>query len=256
MKIGRAYYVGGNYKSADSVFNIVVKMKPDYLPAYTNIANTYAKMEGDPKKGLARPKFEKLLQMASSDSIKNSGEISDACQYLAFHYMLNENFTKTRAYYNRMINVNPNDKESMTKGYSGLAQLDIRLTGTEKTVEGRLANIARAKESLNKILSFDPDNETAKTSLKWVQDYEKQIIAGINPNELKGSVRNAGGQPIANASVRIKDTAAETYTNSLGVFKFEIPQASESLLVSAPGYKTKEIPIVRPLKALIVILEQ
>jgi tetratricopeptide (TPR) repeat protein len=256
MKIGRAYYVGENYKSADSVFNVVTKMQPDYLPAYVNIANTYVKMEGDPKKGMARPKFEKVLSVASQDSIKNANEISDACQYLAFHYVLNENYNKTRAYYSRMINLDPNNKEIKTKGYNGLAQLDARLASGEKTSEGRLAYIAKAKENLNKILAYDPENEVAKKSMAWILEFEKQIIAGINPNELKGTVRNTSGQAIPNASVRIKDTAAETYTNSLGAFKFEIPQASEALVVSAPGYKTKEIPITRPLKATIIVLEQ
>lgn len=256
MRIGRAYYVGEKYKSADSIFNIVLKMQPDYLPAYVNIANTYSKIEGDPKKGLARPKFEKLLSVASKDSIKNADEITDACQYLAFHYLLNENYTKTRAYYTRLVNLDPNNKETKTKGYNGLAQLDTRLTTSEKTVEGRLAYIAKAKESYNKILAYDPNNEIVKKSLTYVQDYEKQIIAGINPNELKGTVRNTTGQGIPNASVRVKDTAAETYTNALGVFKFEIPQASEALIVSAPGYKTKEVPVTRPLKATIIVLEQ
>ncbi len=34
MQIGRAYYNGEKYKSADSVFNIVLKKSPDYVPAY------------------------------------------------------------------------------------------------------------------------------------------------------------------------------------------------------------------------------
>jgi hypothetical protein len=155
-----------------------------------------------------------------------------------------------------MVNLDPNNKETKTKGYNGLAQLDTRLTTTEKTVEGRLASIAKAKDSYNKILAYDPNNDVVKKSLAYVQDYEKQIIAGINPNELKGTVRNAAGQGIPNASIRVKDTAAETYTNALGAFKFEIPQSSEALIVSAPGFKSKEVAVTRPLKATIIVLEQ
>ncbi len=37
MQVGRAYYNGEKYKSADSIFNIVLKKTPDYLPAYVCI---------------------------------------------------------------------------------------------------------------------------------------------------------------------------------------------------------------------------
>ncbi len=39
-------------------------------------------------------------------------------------------------------------------------------------------------------------------------------------------------------------------------FKFEIPQASEALVITAPGYKSKEVPVVRPLKPVSVVLEK
>jgi hypothetical protein len=92
--------------------------------------------------------------------------------------------------------------------------------------------------------------------LKYIQDYEASVRKGINPNELKGTVKSADGQPLANASVRVKDTAAETYTNVKGEFKFEIPQASEALIISARGFKAKEIPVTRPLRPVNIVLEQ
>ena len=37
-------------------------------------------------------------------------------------------------------------------------------------------------------------------------------------------LKNAAGQPIAYASIRVKDTAAENLSNAKGEFKFEIPR--------------------------------
>ncbi len=256
MQVGRAYYVGGNFKAADSIFNIVIGIQSDYLPAHLYIARAYSKMEADPKEGLAKSKFEKVIQIASVDSLKNESEMIEAFTYLAYHYLLNDDYGKAREYYSRMIELNPNNMENKTRGYSGLSQIDIRMAVNEKTLEGKLPYLARAEENLKKILAYDPENEVTKSSLKWTQDYEASIRKGINPNELKGFVRSSSGQPIANASVRIKDTAAETYTNTKGEFKFEIPQASEALIISAPGFQTKEIPITRPLKPLTIILEK
>ena len=256
MQVGRDYYVGENYKSADSIFNIVLKMSPDYLPAYVFIARTYSKMETDAKTGLARPKFEKVIEKASVDSVKNAKDLVEAFNYLGYHYMQNENYSRAKEYYNRMITLDANNKEFKIQGYNGLANVDLKSLGNEKTLEGRLPYLAKAQESYNKILGIDPNNESAKNMLNYLQTLDKQIKAGINPNELKGIVKDAAGQPVANASIRVKDTAAETYTNAKGEFKFEIPMASEALIISATGFKPKEIPVQRPLHAISIVLER
>ena len=68
----------------------------------------------------------------------------------------------------------------------------------------------------------------------------------INPNELRGVITSSSGQPINGASVRVKDTAAETITNARGEFRFEIPTMSSPILViSASGYQTKEITVTQ-----------
>jgi tetratricopeptide (TPR) repeat protein len=256
MQVGKAYNLGEKYKSADSIFSIVLKMDPNYLEAYVYTARVYSKMEADAKTGLAKPKFEALIEKASVDSVKNHRELMEAFGYLAYHYMLNDNISKAIEYFNRMVNLDPNNKEYKIRGYNGIGQADTKAAGMEKTIEGRLPLLARAQEAYSKILAIDPNNESAKASLKYNQDFEKQVRAGINPNELKGSVKDPAGQPIANASVRVKDTAAETYTNASGAFKFEIPVASETLVFSAAGYKPKEVAVQRPLKPLNIVLEK
>jgi tetratricopeptide (TPR) repeat protein len=256
LQLGRWYLNAENYKAADSVFADVMKKNPKLLEAYVFDARTFAKMEGDPKVGTARPKFEKLLEVAAADSIKNEESIMEAYQYLAYHHMVNDNFGKAREYFTKMTTLDPANKDYKGRGFGGLAQLETRMASTEKTIEGKLPYLVRAEENYNKILAFDPNNEIIKTALKYIQDYEVQLKKGINPNELKGVVKNASGQPVPNASIRVKDTAAETYTNASGAFKFEIPQASEAIIINATGYKTKEIPVVRPLKAITITIEK
>jgi hypothetical protein len=72
--------------------------------------------------------------------------------------------------------------------------------------------------------------------MDYVIAVKKSTMSHINPNELKGAIKNTDGQPIVGASIRVKDTAAETVTNVKGEFKFEIPLASEALIISAKGY--------------------
>lgn len=255
MQVGRAYELGENYKAADSIYNIVTKKSPDYLQAYVHIARTYSKQDPDTKLGLAKPKFENVIDVAKSDSIKNADEMMEAFSYLGYYNMENNNISRARDYYNRMINLIPNNKENRIKGYNGLANIEVKLAQNEKTNEGKLNFLGRAAESYTSILGLDPSNASAKSSLKWIQDYQASVRKGINPNEIKGIVTNNAGQPIPYASVRVKDTAAESMTNAKGEYKFEIPQASEVLIFSAKGYKTRELPITK-VRVYNVKLEQ
>jgi tetratricopeptide (TPR) repeat protein len=175
--------------------------------------------------------------------VKYAGTMMDALSYLSFYYMRNNNFGKSKEIYNRMINLDPNNKEYKIRGYSGIGSIEMQSTSTEKTNEGRLPYLTRATEAYNKILAIDPNNSFAKSQIDYIRKFEASIKAGINPNEIKGVVKSADGKPIAYASIRVKDTAAENLSNSKGEFKFEIPQGSEVLIISAEGYKTVEIPI-------------
>jgi tetratricopeptide (TPR) repeat protein len=245
MLIGRAYYNAEKYKTADSVFNVILKKSPDYLPAYVQVARTYSKMDPDFKLGLARPKFEKLLDAAAKDSVKNESEMVEALTYLGYYHMENGGYTKAKDYYNRMVNLNPQDKENKIKGYNGLGSLETKAAGQEKTLEGKLGFLSKSAAAYESILALDPANASAKNNLKWVQDYQVSVKKGINPNEIKGVVTNTAGQPLAFASVGVKDTAAETLTNAKGEYKFEIPQGSEFLVISAKGYKSQEVEITK-----------
>ncbi len=246
MQIGRSYYNGEKYKTADSVFNVILKKWPNHIPAHIWIGRTYSKMDPDSKLGLAKPKFEKVLNVAKVDSLKNDAEIVEACGYLGYYHMMADNYNLSKEYYNRMINLDPNNKDARIRGYNGLGSLELRMASNEKTNEGRLPYLAKSADAYNKILALDPNNTSAKSQVNYIHEFEASVRKGINPNEIKGVVKDAAtGQVIAYASVRVKDTAVESLSSSKGEYKFEIPQGSEILIISAKGYTAKEIPITK-----------
>jgi hypothetical protein len=158
---------------------------------------------------------------------------------------MNENYSLSKEYYNRMINLNPNNKEYKIRGYNGIGSVELRSTSIEKTNEGRLPYLSRAQAAYNSILEMDPANTTAKNQLSYIKEFESSIRKGINPNEIKGIIKNSAGAVVPYASIRVKDTAAENLSNGKGEYKFEIPQGSEILIISAKGYKSQEIPITK-----------
>ncbi len=191
MRIARAYYSGEKFKTADSVCNVIIRKDPDYLPAYLLDARTYSKMDPDTKLGLAKPKFERVIEAAKGDSLKNESEMMEAFGYLSYFHMMKENFSRSKDYYNRMINLNPNNKDNKVKGYNGIGLIETRIAGNEKTIEGRLAILSKAADAYNKTLAVDPSNSYAKNQLSYVRDFEAQVRKGINPNEIKGVIKNA-----------------------------------------------------------------
>ena len=57
--------------------------------------------------------------------------------------MTNRNYGKAKEYYNRMINLDPNNKVNKIKGYNGLGLIELQSLSDEKTNEGRLPYLSK-----------------------------------------------------------------------------------------------------------------
>ena len=144
-----------------------------------------------------------------------------------------------------MISIDPNNKNYKVSGYGGKANVWFMMSENAKENDQKIPYFDRSIGYYDRILELDPGNSSAKSSRDYVVDVRKRTRANINPNELRGVIKSSTGQPISGASIRVKDTAAETITNPSGAFKFEIPMSSDALIISAKGYKSKEITITK-----------
>ena len=85
MQVGRAYYNGEKYKSADSVFSVVIKKSPDYLPAYMYTAHVpipeWILIQNS---DLPNQNLKSCLSVAAKDSVKNESEMMEALTYLGY----------------------------------------------------------------------------------------------------------------------------------------------------------------------------
>ena len=244
MTVGRMFYNGDQYQSADSVFNLVIQASPDYVPAHLWVARTYSRLDPEANLGLAKPKFDKLVEVAQRDSANYTAELAEGLTFLGYYYMSAQNYAQARAHYNRLAEVDPNNNANRISAYNGIGRIEQMLIGNETTNEGRLAVIGRSREAFNRILALDPNNVSARNQINYLRDYEASIRKGINPNEIRGKVTDATtNAPIPFVSIRVKDTAAENLTNQNGEFRFEIPAGSEVLIISVRDYRTIEIPV-------------
>jgi len=229
IQVGRAYYQDKAFDKADEVFGKMIAKYPNNLQGYLWMANIASAKDPDSELGLAKPRFQSLLQKAAVDSVKNVKEIYDAVRYLGYEALQNKKYDEAKSYYNRMMNLAP---EYRVRAHSSLS-----------TMYMTMGDYAKATEENNKILAIEPGNEAAKSAIQYIAQLQKSAVPKAHPNEITGVIADSAGEPIPGASVRVKDTAAEAWTNGRGEYKFVMPEASETLVISAKGYKSIEIPV-------------
>jgi tetratricopeptide (TPR) repeat protein len=236
LKIGKAYYQGKDYDNAEALFDQMIAKYPNNITAYSWAANNAAAKDPDSKAGLAKEKFVALIGKAATDSVKYANEIFDALRFLGYNALQADKNDLAKAYYNRMLNLAPDNKDFQIKAYVSLSTMYISV-----------GNYGSAAEVNNKILALDPNNASAKSNLQYIQALQSNTGAKVkaNPNEITGVIKDSAGNPIPGASVRVKDTAAEMWTNGKGEYKFTMPEASTILVISAKGYSTKEVPVTK-----------
>lgn len=230
LQVGKAYYQAKEFDKAEDIFSQMIAKYPDNIQGYLWSANNASAKDPDSELGLAKPKFTAVLNKASEDSVKYATEIYNSLRYLGYEALQNKRYDEAEAYYERMINLSPDYR---VRGLSSLSTMYTTMGEYNKAVEAN-----------NRILAIEPDNEAAKSTIQYISQLQKNAQPKANPNEITGIISDSStGDPIPGASVRVKDTAAEAWTNARGEYKFVMPEESEALVISAQGYKTIEIPV-------------
>jgi tetratricopeptide (TPR) repeat protein len=233
--IGRSYYQGKDFDKAEEIFNQMIAKYPDNMQAYVWSANIASAKDPDAKGELAKQKFNALLAKAAADSVKYQNEIFDALRYLGYSALQAKNYDEAKKYYSRMIGLDPNNKEIVIKALSSMSTLNMEQGNYDQVVDNN-----------NKILALDPGNGQARSTITYISQLKASAKPKAHPNEITGAIKDkSSGQPIVGASVRVKDTAAEAWTNAKGEFKFTMPEASTILVISAKDYKSIEISVTK-----------
>jgi tetratricopeptide (TPR) repeat protein len=110
-KYGIALYKANEFEKADSAFMKVIELNPTFQGGYLWRANCNAQLDRDLKKGLAKPYYEKFIEMASSDPGKYKIDLIVAYKYLGYYYFLRKNNQEAKHFYLKVKELDPNDKQ-------------------------------------------------------------------------------------------------------------------------------------------------
>ena len=159
MNLGKVYYQTKQYGKADTTFTRLTQLDSTNVQAYIWLANTYASMDPDSKLGLAKPKYEKVVEKASGDSVKYTKELLDSYSYLGSYYLLTKpDLDQAAIYYQKMAALDPNNKQWVIRGNSSLGIIYTKKKDYQK-----------ALEYYNKVLVLDPNNKDIKTTIEGIK---------------------------------------------------------------------------------------
>ena len=159
--IGKSYFNQGEFQKADSIFSKVIVNQPDNIRVYVYLARTASCMDPTSELGLAKPKFELLIEKISNETKKYDKELQEAFTYLGYYYLLKKDYPVSKSWYKRMYELDASNKQWQIQSLKSQALLAYR---EKKYVEARDCYI-----EIKKLNPADPDAKKA------IQDLSKAI---------------------------------------------------------------------------------
>lgn len=112
--LGLAYFQMKNYPKSDSVFKLMTEAKPDITIGWAWRAKNNAQLDPESKEGLAKPYYEKVLEIVGEDPeliAKFQRDYLTANKYLGAYYTLvTEEFAKAIPYWEKILSIKPEDE--------------------------------------------------------------------------------------------------------------------------------------------------
>lgn len=114
--LGKAYYIGRNdYKTADSIFQIVIKNDSTYVPAYAYRGRCNFKMDTNNEKWMAFPYYLKITEIVKPEDRTQASKkafVLESLRYVADYYSKSpaKDLDKAKSYFEQILQVEPNDQ--------------------------------------------------------------------------------------------------------------------------------------------------
>lgn len=105
---GLSQYQNKDYQASIASFDQVLALSPTYMMAYLYKARAQAYLDPENTQALAKPTFEKLLELGKADVAKNKAAVIEALTYLSSHALLNANDkAAAKAYIDQLVAIDP-----------------------------------------------------------------------------------------------------------------------------------------------------
>ncbi|POY37084.1 hypothetical protein C3K47_08485 [Solitalea longa] len=102
------------YQKADSAFAKVNELSPTYVQGYSYRALANYRMDEGNKQGLARPYYEKVIELGEADKQKNVKYLIEAYRYMGdYTFNIQKDVAASKVYFNKILELAPNDPQAL-----------------------------------------------------------------------------------------------------------------------------------------------
>ncbi|MCB9251691.1 MAG: tetratricopeptide repeat protein [Flavobacteriales bacterium] len=112
--LGLTYYQTRQFEMSDSIFKTVCIASPDFIIAHKWRAKANVQLDPDSKKGLAKPHYEKVVELVLADSMnlnRNLSSLIEAYSYLvSYHLIIAKEIDVATQYLQKLEAIDPENK--------------------------------------------------------------------------------------------------------------------------------------------------
>ena len=107
---GLAQYYNKQYVEADSSFAKVLRATPNYATGHLMRARIAQRIDSTNTLFLPKPHWEKYIEFASVDPVRNKNGLVEAYTYLAVYYVQNDDLKTGEEYFEKLLAIDPQDE--------------------------------------------------------------------------------------------------------------------------------------------------
>lgn len=120
FNMGRAQHYQKKYASADSTWAKLTELQPRFVQGFAWAARTKNAQDGDfndPKakiEWLAKPAYEKVIEVGQDDKEKNKRELMEAYRYLVGYNLAKQDFPKGKELLDKILEIDPQNADALS----------------------------------------------------------------------------------------------------------------------------------------------
>lgn len=110
--LGRSLYYSENYQRADTTFRKLIEAQPTVAPVYLWAARTNANLDPESTAGLAKPFYEKVIELGQATPDKSKADLKEAYQYLGYYHLLKKEIALSKANWEKVLVIDPQNEQA------------------------------------------------------------------------------------------------------------------------------------------------
>ncbi len=99
----------GYLKKADETYGKMTELFPSHYLGYLLRARANSLLDPETTEGLGKPYYEKAIEVMLPEADKRQNELKEAYQYMVIHYLKTDNYPESRAYCEKVLEIDPNN---------------------------------------------------------------------------------------------------------------------------------------------------